>query len=76
MARELQVGFSQQDLACLWASESLSMFRQISIPWPLVLAAGVIALLWMSSFPLADVGQDIANRVLLRPLENAMRQIW
>ena len=52
------------------------MFRQISIPWPLVLAAGVIALLWMSSFPLADVGQDIANRVLLRPLENAMRQIW
>jgi hypothetical protein len=52
------------------------MFRQIPIPWPLVLAVAVIALLWMSSAPLADVGLDIANRVLLRPMENVMRRMW
>ncbi len=52
------------------------MFRQISIPWPLVLPVAVVALFWTSSFPLADLGQDIANRIFLRPLENVMRQIW
>ena len=52
------------------------MFPRIRIPWPLVLAAAVIAFLWMTSFPLADAGRDTAYRVLLRPMENVLRRIW
>ena len=52
------------------------MFPQIRISWPLVVAVAVIALFWMVSFPLADAGRDIANRVFLRPMENVMRRMW
>lgn len=52
------------------------MFRQIPIPWPLLLAAAVVGLLWMTRFPLADAGLDVSNRVILRPLETVMRQMW